>query len=252
VTTTGPRPLRTIPSKPQLDGISDEDLREHIAQTSARLEAGIRAIDRLVEQGAEHSKQLASNTDAIRSMEITLERNAMATAQRLDNLAKAVTLAAQRGRSRDAEIERRANEARTHASGAHRRVDSQENWAKEQAEAARIHQEQERKRLEEEARANAERDRKIAELQAKQQRIADEEAKYVDAANAGAAIAKRRSDKLATNGALGAGGLAPIVTAFIAALNGQSLTYVLVLGLGIGVAIVGGFFLLRHFRKAKS
>jgi hypothetical protein len=145
-----------------------------------------------------------------------------------------------------------ATEARSKASGAHKRVDSQESLAKERDEAERIREALERQRIEEERRADAERDRQIAELQAERKRIADEEAKYEKAAEAGAAIAKKRGDDMAKTGALGAGGLAPIVTAFIAALNGQSLGYVLVLGLGIGAVIVGAFFLLRHFRKAKS
>jgi hypothetical protein len=166
-------------------------------------------------------------------------------AREMTALRAAVTTSNERGLKKDQELERLVKDARSHASGAHKRVSSQESWAKEREEADRIRAEQER-------RENAERDRKIAELQAQQQRVAAEEKKYEEAAEAGALVAKQRAEKVSGRAALGGGGLAAAVPTIIAALQGQALTYALGVGIGLGAVIVGAFYLHRHLRKAKS
>jgi len=237
--------LRSVPLRPDLDGISDEALREHVAQTSARLEAVVGAIDKLVAASAEQSGQIGLLTGAVQSLEITVQRNATATSQRLDALARAVVEVAERGRKRDAEIEKRAEAASTKASGVRQALQSHQDLEAERREAERLARALEAER-------DRRRDEEVAELRRRQDAIAAREAEYALAARQGAAIAKDREDKVSLKGALGGAGATQIVTTIIAAMQGQALTYAIGIGLGLGLTVVLFALVIRHFRKASK
>lgn len=268
-----PIPLHSVPKKDTPDGISDKDLREHVAQTAAKLVVLVEshndllgAVADLTKAVEDQGKRIQANTAAVGNLEITVNRNGEATAQRIDALAKAVVLAAQIGKERDEKIEQRAAEASSKASGVRQAIvlerkarESHQNLEKERLEAERLAEAQ-RQRAEEIARAiEAERDRRRDEEIEKIRRRQDlndalreaEEAKYDDAIVAGREEREAKAKKDIGPQAIVSSIVTSGATAIVSAINGQSIKFVIFVSLG--VAAFAAFFVLVvwFIRKAK-
>ncbi len=218
-----PPPLKTAPG-----GISHEDLAEIVAQNTTALgfvskdllglqDTVKRQADLIEKQIAE----LAGMRGDIKRVERVTAQNARAVAQ----LVSSVETWAKQGRERDAEIEKRADEARRKASGAHKRIASWDDWSKEREEAEEITR------------------RQIDSVRAEQKRQREWSQAITEAKQAGAA---ERKPSLA--GPLAASPFVGLAAAIVAKLSGQQLLYAFGVGLSFCVVLV---VLLLLIRKSK-